>query len=65
MVKQASEVRITKTKFVNFSVSRIFDPAKEPFTLLLSHSYLTGVKAAELSYTMTNLYFSDAANLGK
>ena len=41
-------VGVTKAPFVNFSVSKIFDPAKVPVRLFASHSYLTGVTAAEL-----------------
>ena len=39
---------VTKAPLVNFSVSKIFDPIKVPVKLFASHSYLTGVTAAEL-----------------
>ena len=39
---------VTKDPFVNFSVRKIFDLAKVPVRLFVSHSYLTGVAAAEL-----------------
>ena len=38
----------TKPPFVNFSVSKIFDHAKVPVKFVESHSYLTGITAAEL-----------------
>ena len=31
---------VTKALFVNFSVSKIFDPAKVPLKFFASHSYL-------------------------
>ena len=46
---------VTKAPFVNFSVRKIFDLAKETFTLFESHSYLTGVTAAELRLYLTNM----------
>ena len=43
-------VGVTKPPFVNFSISKIFDPVKLPVRLFASHSYLTGVTAAELQH---------------
>ena len=48
-------VGVTKAPFVNFSVSKIFDPVKVPVRLLASHSYLTGVTAAELRQHLANM----------
>ena len=48
-------VGVTKAPFVNFSVSKVFDPVKVPVRLLASHSYLTGVTAAELRQHMSNM----------
>ena len=48
-------VGVTKAPFVNFSVSRIFDLAKVPVRLFASHSYLTGVTAAELRQHLSNM----------
>ena len=50
-----SGVGVTKAPFVNFSVSRIFDLAKVPVRLFASHSYLTGVTAAELRQHLSNM----------
>ena len=50
-----SGVGITKAPFVNFSVSKIFDPVKVPVRLLASHSYFTGVTAAELRQHLSNI----------
>ena len=48
-------VGVTKAPFVNFSVSKIFDLAKVYVILLESHSYLTGVTAAELRRHPSNI----------
>ena len=48
-------VGVTKAPFVNFSISRIFDLAKVPVRLFASHSYLTGVTAAELRQHLSNM----------
>ena len=40
-------VGVTKAPFVNFSVSKIFGHAKVPVKLFQSHSYLSGVAAAQ------------------
>ena len=48
-------VGVTKAPFVNFSVSKIFDLAKVPVRLFASHSYLTGVTAAELRQHLSNM----------
>ena len=48
-------VGVTKAPFVNFSASKIFDLAKVPFRLFESHSYLTGVTAAELRRHLPNI----------
>ena len=45
---QHSRGRVTKAPFVNFSVSKIFEHAKTPLRFFESHSYLSGVTAAEL-----------------
>ena len=47
-------VGVTKAPFVNFSVSTILDLAKIPITFFESHSYLTGVAAAELRRHLSN-----------
>ena len=52
---QGSGVGVTKAPSVNFSVSKIFDPAKVPVWLFASHSYLTGVTAAELRQYLSNM----------
>ena len=51
----------TKAPFVNFSVSKIFDHAKVPVKFVESHSYLTGVTAAELRrhLTIINVIFNN------
>ena len=46
---------VTKAPFVNFSVSKMFDLAKVPAILFTSHSYLTGVTAAELRQYLSNM----------
>ena len=48
-------VGVTKAPFANFSVSKIFDLAKVPVRFLESHSYLTGVTAAELRRHQPNI----------
>ena len=48
-------VGLTKAPFVNFSVSKIFDLAEVPVRLFVSHSYLTGVTAAELRQHLSNM----------
>ena len=48
-------VGIFKGPFVNFSVSKNFDPAKVPARFLDAHSYLTGVNAAELRLHLSNI----------
>ena len=48
-------VGVTKAPFVNFSVSKIFDLAEVPVRLFVSHSYLTGVTAAELRQHLSNM----------
>ena len=48
-------VGVTKAPFVNFSVSKIFDPVKVPVRLFASHSCLTGVTAAELRQHLSNM----------
>ena len=44
-----------KTQFINFSVSKIFDFAKVPFTFFESRSYLTGFTKAELQQHLSNV----------
>ena len=46
---------VTKAPFVNFSVSKIFDLSELPVRLFVSHSYLTGVTAAELRQHLSNM----------
>ena len=48
-------VGVTKAPFVNFSVSKIFDNAKVPVRIFVSHSYLTGVTATELRQHLSNM----------
>ena len=48
-------VGVTKAPFVNFSVSKIFDLAKVHVRFVESHSYLTGVPAAELRRHLSNI----------
>ena len=48
-------VGVTKATFVNFSVCKIFDLAKVPLKVFESHSYLTGVTAAELRQHLSNM----------
>ena len=50
-----SGMGVTKAPFVNFSVNQIFDPVKVPVRLFESHSYLTGVTAAELRQHLSNM----------
>ena len=47
-------VGVTKAPFANFSVSKIFSLAKVPVRFPESHSYLTGVTAAELRRHLPN-----------
>ena len=54
-VSPRSGMGVTKAPFVNFSVSKIFDLAKVPVILFASHSYLTGVTAAELRQHLSNM----------
>ena len=51
----SSGVWVTKAPLVNFSVSKIFDLTKVHVTFLESHSYLTGVPAAELRRHLSNI----------
>ena len=46
---------VTNVPCVNFSVNKIFDLAKLPVTFFKSHSYLTGVIAAELRRHLPNM----------
>ena len=46
---------VTKAPFVNFSVSKIFDMTKVHIRFFESHSYLTGVTAAELRRNLLNI----------
>ena len=48
-------VGVTKAPFANFSLSKIFDLAKVPVRFPESHSYLTGVTAAELRRHLPNM----------
>ena len=48
-------VGVTKAPFVNFSVSQILDLPKVPVRLFASHSYLTGVTAAELRRHLSHM----------
>ena len=48
-------VVVTKAPFVNFSASTIFDLAKVTVRFVESHSYLTGVTAAELRQHQSNI----------
>ena len=48
-------VWVTKAPFVNFSARNIFDLAKVHVRFLKSHSYLTGVPAAELRRHLSNM----------
>ena len=50
-----SGVGVTKAPFANFSVRKIFDLAKVPVRFPESHSYLTGVTAAELRQHLPNI----------
>ena len=51
----SSGVGVTKAPFINFSLSKIFDLAEVPVRLFVSHSYLTGVTAAELRQHLSNM----------
>ena len=53
--KAGPEAGGTKALFVNFSFSIIFDLAKVSVKLFKSHSYLTGVPAAELRRHLSNI----------
>ena len=53
--KPSSGLGVTKAPFVNFSVSKIFNLAEVPVRLFVSHSYLTGVTAAELRQHLSNM----------
>ena len=46
---------VIKAPLLNFSVSNIFDLAKVPVTFFESHSYLTGVTAAQLRRHLSNM----------
>ena len=46
---------VTKAPFVNFSVSKIFDLTKVTVRFVETHSYLTGVPAAELRRHLSNI----------
>ena len=48
-------VGVTKAPFINFSVSKIFDLAKVTVRFFESHSYLTGITAAELQRYLSNI----------
>ena len=48
-------VGVTKAPFVNFSVSKILDLVKAPVEFFESHSYLSGVTAAQLRRHLTNI----------
>ena len=50
-----SGMGVTKTPFVNFSVSKIFVLAKVPLRLFESHLYLTGATAAQLRRHLSNI----------
>ena len=50
-----SGVGVIKALFANLSVSKIFDLAKVPVRFPESHSYLTGVTAAELRRDLPNI----------
>ena len=55
MHKEKLGVGVTKAPFANFSVSKIFDLAKVYVRFPESHSYLTGVTAAELRRHLPNI----------
>ena len=55
VARSAPGVGVTKSPFVNISVSKIFNLAKVPVILFASHSYLTGVTAAELRQHLSNM----------
>ena len=46
---------VAKVPFINFSVSENFDLEKETVRFFESHSYLTGVTAAELRQYLSNM----------
>ena len=48
-------VMVTNAPFIDFSVSKFFYLAKVPVRFLESHSYLTGVTAAELRRHLSNI----------
>ena len=48
-------VGVVKAPFVNFSVSKIFDHVKVHVRFLKSHSYSTGVSAAELRRHLSSI----------
>ena len=50
-----SGVGVTKAPFVNFSISKIFDLAKVNHRSFESHSYLTGIAAAQLRRYLSNM----------
>ena len=55
MMVLESGAGVTKVPFANFSVSKIFHLAKVPVRFPESHSYLTGVTAAELRRHLPNM----------
>ena len=64
---------VTKVPFINFSVNKIFEPAKVPVRYFASNAYLTGVPAAELQlhlqiwtwYLTASMYFGRCWKSGK
>ena len=46
---------VTKTPFINYSVSKIFDLTKVTVRFVESHSYLVGVPIAELRWHLSNI----------
>ena len=54
-IKYAPGVGVTKALFVNFSLSKMIDLAQVPVTFFESHSYFTGVTAAELRQHLSNM----------
>ena len=48
-------VGVTKAPFVNFSISKILDMTKVHAMFFESHSYLTGVTAAQLRWHLPNI----------
>ena len=55
IIENPPGVGVTKAPFANFSVSTIFEFAKVPVRFPESHSYLTGVTAAELRQHLPNI----------